>query len=54
MLADGVNSTLISLTKNTYVNVGTIKIDGTNAAPTGDGLTAKTTLQSRGWTVITN
>lgn len=34
---------------------GTLSIGGVgNAAPTGQGLTDKTTLQSRGWTVTTN
>lgn len=32
-----------------------LNLDGTgNAAPTGQGITDKTTLQSRGWTVTTN
>lgn len=32
----------------------TIDISGTNAAPTGSGLTAKTSLQGKGFTVTTN
>ncbi len=35
-------------------NNGTLQLQGTNmAAPTGQGITDKTTLQSRGWTVTT-
>jgi len=33
---------------------GTLNLAGTNAAPTGQGITDKATLNSRGWTVTTN
>jgi hypothetical protein len=54
MTSEGVNNTLVSLDKFDYVNVGTIQLDGTNAAPTGVGVTAKTSLTTKGWTVTTN
>jgi hypothetical protein len=39
----------------TPTNTCTIQLGGTgNAAPTGQGITDKATLQSRGWTVTTN
>ncbi len=35
-------------------NNGTLRIDGTNAAPSGAGAASKTTLQGRGWGVTTS
>lgn len=51
--ATGVNNILISLDAAALASV-TIDIAGSNAAPTGAGLTAKTNLQGRGCTVNTN
>jgi len=33
---------------------GTLLLGGSNAAPTGQGITDKATLSSRGWTVVTS
>lgn len=49
----GVNNILVSLDAAGLASV-TIDIDGTNAAPSGAGLTAKSNLQGRGCTVNTN
>jgi hypothetical protein len=39
----------------TATNTCTLNLGGTgNAAPTGQGITDKQTLQARGWTVTTN
>ena len=50
-----VNDILIKIAAISPTGTGAIELTGgTNAAPTGAGLTAKTTLQSNGWTVSTN
>lgn len=51
--AASVNNVLVSLDAAGLASV-TIDIAGSNAAPTGAGLTAKTNLQGRGCTVNTN
>ena len=49
-----VNDILVALVTAGRSN-GTLGLGGgTNAAPTGEGATAKATLQARGWTVTTN
>jgi hypothetical protein len=49
-----VNNILISLDTAGQSN-GTVNLNGgTSAAPSGAGLAAKVSLQSRGWTVVTN
>lgn len=42
----------VSAGKNSGTRI--LNLGGTNAAPTGQGLTDKATLQGRGWTVTTN
>lgn len=50
-----VNAILVKFATISPTGTGTIDLSGgTNAAPTGAGLTAKTTLESGGWTVTTN
>jgi hypothetical protein len=48
-----VNSLLANLVANATDN-GTATLAGTNAAPTGQGITDKNTLIARGWTVSTH
>jgi hypothetical protein len=48
-----VNNVLIQLDQNNLTD-GTLLLAGSNAAPTGDGLTAKANLISKNWTVFTN
>jgi hypothetical protein len=49
-----VNNILISLDTAGQLN-GTVNLaGGTSAAPSGAGATAKTSLQGKGWTVVTN
>ena len=49
-----VNQLLIDVDTTGHLN-GTLNLSGgTNAAPTGAGLTAVTALQGKGWTVTTN
>ncbi|MEK6616898.1 MAG: hypothetical protein AABZ32_12470, partial [Bacteroidota bacterium] len=48
------NGILIWLDKNDELN-GTVNLaGGTNAPPTGAGITAKNNLIAKGWTVTTN
>lgn len=49
-----VNALLAALVAAGNNNGGLNIAGGTNAAPTGQGITDKATLQSRGWTVTTN
>ena len=52
--ATSVNDVLQSADASGKVN-GTIHLSaGTNAAPTGAGITAKANLITKGWTVLTN
>jgi hypothetical protein len=53
LIETSVNNILIQLDNNGLLN-GTVNLAGTNAAPTGAGLTAKTNLQGKGWSVTTN
>ncbi len=49
-----VNNILIDLDNNDQLN-GDCRLDGgTNAAPTGAGITAKNNLIAKGWSVSTN
>jgi len=53
-LGGAVNGILVAVEANGTSN-GTLYLDGgTNAVPTGAGLTAVTTLQGRGWDVQVN
>jgi hypothetical protein len=46
---------ILATLDGTDVEGGTLELDGgTNAAPTGQGLTDKASLISKGWTVTTN
>jgi hypothetical protein len=49
-----VNNILINLDNNGLSNGNCQLSSGTNAAPSGDGITAKTNLQSKSWSVYTN
>jgi len=50
-----INGILTAIDRDVTVSGGTIIINGTgNAAPTGTGLTAKTNMIAKGWTVTTN
>jgi hypothetical protein len=49
-----VNAILVALDAN-GLSGGVVYLDlGTNAAPTGGGITAKNNLIAKGWTVATN
>jgi hypothetical protein len=53
--ASAVNAILAAFVAAGRTGANTLSIGGTgNAAPTGQGITDKATLQSRGWTVTTN
>lgn len=52
---DAVNGILVDLASTIGPSNGVVGLEnGTNAALTGAGLTAKTTLEARGWTVTVN
>jgi len=49
-----VNTILTTLDANGILSGLVVLTGGTNAAPTGAGITAKTSLQGKGWLVLTN
>jgi len=54
LTVSAVNHILVTLDTNGLSNGYCTLNDGTNAAPTGAGLTAITSLQSKGWYITTN
>lgn len=54
LTVSSVNTILTTLDTNGVLGGFVVLSGGTNAAPTGAGLTAKTSLLSKGWGVLTN